>query len=240
MVTARRRWVTRVAIGLAAVATVGVGSRWVLHSHYFCVQKVAITGLTHESVATALSVTGLDRDPPMVDVSTSAVARSLETLPWVAHANVIERWPHTIDITVTPAVPVAVARTTAGQLWLVTATGRQIAPVATSSSLPLLVAQSATSQSDAWPFTGWASAAAAVAAQLPPAFSSQVAEVTISTDGEVALQLTSPLTLALGPPTQLHAKFVAAAAVLARADLLHAGDTVDLSVPTAPTVSGPA
>lgn len=236
----RRRWrfVERLAIGVAIAATLIFGVRWVLHTSYFRVQRVEIVGLTHESRASALAITGLTAHPAMIDLNDGAIASEIEQLSWVQSATVQQRWPHTVVITVTPRTPVGVAYGANGALWLVSAQGTQLSVVTKDTAYPLLEAVGSKPQWR-WPYATWAAPAAAVAAQLPAAFSSQVSVVSVNRSDVVDLELTTPITLTLGPPTQLHAKFVAAAAVLARADLLHAGDRVDLTVPSSPVVSGP-
>ena len=69
-----------------------------------------------------------------------------------------------------------------------------------------------------------------MASQLPPAFSSQVSVITDDAQGSVTLQMTTPLTFILGPATDLHAKFVAVASVIAHSTL-QPGDVVDVTVP---------
>ena len=63
--------------------------------------------------------------------------------------------------------------------------------------------------------------------------------VTVNAGGVVALRMTTPVTFVLGPPTQLHAKFVSIASVIAHATL-RPGDVVDVTVPGALTVTGGA
>jgi hypothetical protein len=50
--------------------------------------------------------------------------------------------------------------------------------------------------------------------------------------------MTTPVSFILGVPTQLHAKFVAVASVIAH-ETLRPGDVVDVSVPGALAVTGP-
>jgi cell division septal protein FtsQ len=236
-VRARTWWLRRLAIAVALAVTLVVAGRAVLHLSYFRVQQVVVHGLRYESTADVWRVTGLGTHPPLIDLNDGALATELETLPWVATARVHQEWPHTVVVDVTAADPVAVALDGRHRLWLVTATGRRIVVVAHATAYPLLVAEGAPS---AWPYTSWARPAARVAAALPVAFANQIATVTIARDGDVSLTLTSPLTIEMGAPTALGAKFAAIAAVLARPDLLHTGDVVDVSVPASPTVSGPA
>jgi cell division protein FtsQ len=231
------RWLRRGLLAVLVLVTLAFFGQWILHRSFFSVQHVRVSGATHETRAEILAVTGLGAHPAMIDVHSSAVAHDLDALPWVASAKVVLRWPDTVTIAVTERVPVAVAYGAKGHLYLVDDTGDAIARVTETRSFPLLTALGATAGT--WPYQSWASAAARVAGELPVAFQEQVATVEISRTGDVTLLMTTPVTFDLGAPTQLHQKFVAAAAMLASPRLLHTCDTVDLSVPNSPTVSGP-
>lgn len=234
--SAGRRATYAAVIAALLLVTLGFGARWVLHTSYFSVEDVRVTGNLHETRAQVVAASGLDGHPAMVDVDSATVARRLESLTWVARARVSLHWPHSVSIALTERVPVAVARGPGGRLELVDRTGRALAPVAHDTRYPLLVAEGAPAGS--WPYSGWARGGAEVAARLPIAFSAQVDEVVVARSGDVSLVLTSPLTFRLGPPSDLRAKFLSVAAVIAHADL-HAGDVVNVSVPGSPTVSGP-
>jgi hypothetical protein len=90
-----------------------------------------------------------------------------------------------------------------------------------------------------WPFARAAQATAKVASQLPKAFAGQVAEVTEDVKGDVTLKMESPVSFVLGPPDDLHAKFVAIASVILHTTL-GVGDVVNVTVPDELAVSGPA
>ena len=55
-----------------------------------------------------------------------------------------------------------------------------------------------------------------MASQLPRAFTTQVGTITDDAQGSVTLKMTTPVTFILGPPTNLHAKFVAIARRMAQ------------------------
>ena len=81
--------------------------------------------------------------------------------------------------------------------------------------------------------------AAFVASQLPKAFASQVSVITENSHGSVTLEMTTPVSFVLGPPTQLRAKFIAVASVIAHSTL-GVGDVVNVTVPDELAVTGPA
>ena len=75
-----------------------------------------------------------------------------------------------------------------------------------------------------------------VADTLPASFRAQVSAVHVEPGGWVQLSLTTPLLVNVGTASQLDAKYEDVSALLAGASL-HAGDVIDVSVPTAPTVT---
>jgi hypothetical protein len=77
-----------------------------------------------------------------------------------------------------------------------------------------------------------------IAATLPLSFRAQVTLVTVEAGGWVQLAMTTPILVNIGDGTQLHAKYQDVSALLAGAPL-HNGDVIDVSVPSAPTVTGP-
>jgi hypothetical protein len=91
----------------------------------------------------------------------------------------------------------------------------------------------------AWPFEHAGRGAAYVASQLPRAFDTQVSIISDDAKGSVTLQMTTPVTFILGPPTDLHAKFVAVASVIAHSTLVP-GDVVDVTVPDELAVTPPS
>ena len=80
-----------------------------------------------------------------------------------------------------------------------------------------------------------------MAATLPPSFRAQVTAVNVesATSGDwVQLTMTTPILVNIGNASQLTAKYEDVTTMLANVPL-HDGDTIDVSVPGAPTVSGP-
>jgi hypothetical protein len=80
-----------------------------------------------------------------------------------------------------------------------------------------------------------------VAATLPPSFRAQVTAVNVepSTSGAwVQLSMTTPILVNIGNTSQLTAKYEDVTTMLANVTL-HNGDIIDVSVPQAPTVTGP-
>ena len=108
----------------------------------------------------------------------------------------------------------------------------QLDPPAVGANLPRLEAKGS---GTSWAYRTWARPAARVAAQLPLAFSRQVAVVQVARSGEIRLKMTTPVTFVLGRDTNLREKFVAVASVIAH-QTLRRGAIVDVSVPSAVTI----
>jgi hypothetical protein len=121
-------------------------------------------------------------------------------------------------------------------LEYVDARGRDLGPAPLTVNLPTLAYVDASKST--WPFERAGRSAAFVASELPRAFASQVDQVTEDAAGSVTLKMTTPVSFVLGVPTQLQAKFVAIASVIAHSTL-RAGDVVNVTVPEELAVSGP-
>jgi cell division protein FtsQ len=219
---------------LLVVTLVAVGD-WVLHTSTFRVHHVEVVGATHESDGAIILASGLENQPALIDVSDSVIARRLNGFKWIKTISVVKHWPSTVRIVVTERTPVGIAYNAKKILQLVDATGRDLGIAPANTNLPLLEVTSSTALTS-WPFRGAGKNAALVAGVLPPAFSEQVDQVIEGTNGNVSLKMTTPVTFALGPPTNLTAKFVAVASVIMH-ETLRAGDVVDVSVPDSPTIT---
>jgi len=229
----RLRWVVATLI---AAALVGTG--WMaLHSSAFAARVLVVRGATGTRATAVLRAAGLDRHPPLLDVDPAAAARAVDALPWVLQATVVRHWPDSVSVAVSTRRPVA-EMTNGRGVAVVDHTGRVLsvspAPV---PGLPTVVAGVAPGAPGTWVAAG-AGPELAVAATLPPAFRSQVARVVVNARHQVELQLTTPVSVDLGSDTQLHQKYEDVAALLAGASF-SAGDVIDVTVPDAPTVSGP-
>jgi cell division protein FtsQ len=234
----RMRRLTKWALVLGIIATIVIlGAQWTLRQSYFRVQHVTVAGLRHESTTAFLDASGLMQHPLMMGVSAAAVERNVSSFPWIHSVSLEKHWPNTVVVTVRENVAVAVAYNAKHVLNYVGAAGEPLGTAPLHENLPTLEYSRAASTS--WPFARAARAAAYVASQLPPAFSSQVSVITDNAQGSVTLEMTTPLTFILGPATDLHAKFVAVASVIAHSTL-QPGDVVDVTVPSELAVTPPS
>lgn len=230
----RRR--LRVLLGALTFVAMLVGGLVALHSGLFAARRVTVVGSVHTPTAEVVRAAGLAGHPPLIDVGPAA-ASGVEQLPWVRRATVDVRWPDAVRIVVVERKPVAAVQ--AHGAWaLVDRTGRVLADVpAAPAGLPKLV--DVPTPAGPGSRLGHATAVLRVAASLPAAFASQVAEVAQGAGGRVQLHLTTPLTVDLGTTTQLHRKYEDVAAILSGASLA-SGDVIDVTAPAGPVVTAPA
>ncbi len=222
-------------VGVLALATLGAAGVWLVHQPFLRVNHVRVGGLRHESLAAVLAASGLESHPPMIDVSAGEIDRRLAGFAWIRDVRLTRRWPDTVIVQVQEREAVAVAFDAAHRLQYVDANGRDLGPAPLHANLPTLRYTGPSGPS--WPFRGSGRAAAYVASRLPPAFTRQVSVISEGPAGTVTLQLTTPVRFVLGPATNLEAKFVAIASVIAHSRL-SSGDIVDVSVPGALSVTG--
>jgi cell division protein FtsQ len=210
------------------VTALAFGAQWTLHQSFFRVQHVTFVGLRHESAAAVLAASGLASHPAMIDVNGSTVESNLSSFTWISALSVTKHWPNTVVVSVHESVAVAVAFTASHVLEFVDESGRDLGPAPRAANLPTLSYLHPTNPT--WPYERAGKGAAYVASQLPRAFGSQVSIISENAQGDVTLQMTTPVSFVLGPATNLHAKFVAIASVIAHSTLAP-GDVVDVTVP---------
>jgi cell division protein FtsQ len=221
---------------------VGTGvlvSAWfLLHSPVFGARAVTVTGNVHESATQVIDQAGLAGQPPLLDVDEGAVAARVEQLPWVRTASVSVSWPDGVHIRVTEETPRFAVSEAGGRWATLSADGRVLAvSVAREDGLLLLtVPQPPGVPGSVLPARD--DAGLDVASTLPASFAAQVTGVTVEPAGWVQLSLTTPISVDIGTATQLTAKYEDVSSILAGATL-HNGDVIDVSVPDAPTVTGP-
>lgn len=219
------------------VTLVALGGQWALHRSPFLVEHVTVRGVRHESSVAVLRATGFESHPPMIAVNDGVVERRLSVFPWISSVSVSKHWPNTVVVTVHETTAVAVAFNATKVLQYVNAQGRDLGRAPITVNLPTLVYLDP--RNSAWPFAIAGRSAALVASQLPRAFASQVDQIIVDAHGAVTLKMTTPVRFVLGPATNLRAKFVAIASVIAHTTL-RPGDVVDVTVPDELAVTGPA
>jgi cell division protein FtsQ len=232
----RLRWAAAL-VGVAVLVALGIG---LLHTPLFEAKVVTVTG-SHPNTTEAaiLQAAGLEGHPPLISVDPSAAAARVETLPFIASAQVTRHWPDAVTVHVSERVPVVTMAATGGWATL-DGHGRTLAVTPARPVLPVLVVHDAAGAPVPPAAVGGTVAAPAepglaVARTLPPAFAGQVESVTVATDGTVSLALSSGLEVLLGTTSDLTAKYEDVAAIIAHAPLRGA-KTIDVTVPQSPTV----
>jgi cell division protein FtsQ len=225
-----------VVVGLLVTALVFAG-QWTLHQSYFRVQHVTFVGLRHEGDVAVLDASGLKTHPSMIGLNEAAIQHNLLRFPWINSVQITKHWPNSVVVTVHESVAVAVAFSSSHHLYYVDEQGRALGPAPLDVNLPTLEYLHPTNT--LWPFQRAGRGAAYVASQLPRAFDTQVSVISDDAKGSVTLQMTTPVTFILGPPTDLRAKFVAIASVIEHSTLVP-GDVVDVTVPDELAVTPPS
>ena len=128
-----------VLAGVFVAAGLTAGTLGLLHSPLFGARTVVIAGAVHTGRGEILKVTGLDREPPLIDVNTAMMQRRLERLSWVSTASVHVDWPSTVSVAVVERIPVAASVLPSGGYALLDATGRVLSRQALRpTGLPLV------------------------------------------------------------------------------------------------------
>jgi cell division protein FtsQ len=232
-----RRRLRILVIGLAGSAVL-IGAWFLLHTPLFGARSVTVTGNAHESAAQVIDRAGLVSQPPLLDVDAGATAARIEQLPWVRSASVSVSWPDGVHIRIIEETPRFVVSEPGGHWATLSADGRVLAVSAAREDglLLLTVPQPPGAPGSVLPARD--DAGLDVASTLPASFAAQVTGVTVEPAGWVQLSMTTPIAVDIGTATQLTAKYEDVSSILAGATL-HNGDVIDVSVPDAPTVTGP-
>jgi cell division protein FtsQ len=212
----------------------------VLHSPLFSARHLVVTGAVHESIVSILSAAGLENHPPLIDVNPAGVSSAVEALPWIDSATVSRHWPEGLTVSVTERTPVGEVALAGGRVALLDATGRvlEIVPV---SAVP----EGMLTLDDVGhvPRPGAALDATGIdivglAAAVPRTIRPLVKFVGTSRSDGLILMLDAGPEVVIGPRTDLAAKFVGLATLLAaRPRTVDASRVIDLRVATSPVLT---
>ena len=224
-----------VLLSFLAAAGLSAGALAILHTSVFGARTVVIAGAVNTSRAQILTVSGLRKQPPLIDINPGTISRRLERLAWVARASVHIEWPSTVSIAVVERVPVAAAHLSKGGYAVFDSSGRVLKDVASRPVGLPLVALSASSLRPGVFVEGSSEKLLTAAAQLPVSLVGQVREILAGPEG-VVLRLSGGMKAVLGDDQALGEKFVSLATVLQKVDLAGVA-TIDLRVATAPVLT---
>lgn len=223
---------------LAAVLLLAGGAGWVLYgSSWLRVEKVTATGtevLTPEQVLAAAAV---PVGAPLVSVDTDEIeSRVRARLPRIDSVDVVRAWPHAIGLKVTERKPVLLIRKDTDFVE-VDASGVRFDTVSKApAGVPILELNAGQSPSARrFDEQRLLREAVLVAGSLPEPIARQTVQVKVGSYDSVVLVLAGGRTAVWGSGEQSEAKGRALTALLkASPGSAH----FDVSVPTAPAVSG--
>jgi cell division protein FtsQ len=231
----RKRLITGVS-ALVALAAVLWGMFW---SPLLVVREVKVVGSRHTSTPEVAEAAGLiSTRQNLLLLATDRVVEKVETLPWVASAEVDRMLPGTVRVKIVERVPALVLSLGAAR-WTLDEDGNVLASGTRGKNLPVLagvevgnVAPGGRLQTDE------ALAALEVMRALPRVIRRQVAGVFAPTTERSTLSLSSGTAIRYGAPEDMGAKNEVLKALLARLD----GEGrraayIDVRVPTSPAVS---
>jgi cell division protein FtsQ len=226
-----------VVVGLFSAALLLTAAVLTLHSSLFSVRHVVIKGNTMTTSQEILGVSGLERHPPLIDVSTARIVSAIERLPWIDDATVSRAWPDAIDISVTERNPVADFAIGAHRFAIVDATGRVLATDTVEQKNLVAMTFASTSTIPGSILNASGVALSQVAASVPVSMLGSISTVEESTSG-VEMVLRSGTIVEIGQASELRQKMTALATLLATSTVtLGAHSSVDLRVPDSPVVT---
>jgi cell division protein FtsQ len=224
-----------VVLSVLAAAGLSAGALAILHTSLFGARTVVIAGAANTSRAEILAVSGLRKQPPLIDVNRGTVSRRLERLPWVLSASVHLEWPSTVAIAIVERIPIAATPLSKGGYAVLDSTGRVLEDeLSRPVGLPLVEVAASSSRPGA-SVEGSSEPLLLTAARLPVSLVSRVREIFTGPEGLV-LRLRSGMSVVVGDDKALSDKFVSLATVLQKVDLAGVG-SIDLRVATAPVLT---
>lgn len=217
-------------VGVAAVALAAVV---VLRSPVLDVDEVAVTGTSRLDPATVRSQAGIDRGAPLLLTDLGAAAERIESMPWVAEAEVTRDLPGRVDIAVREREPVAVV-SGAGAAVLVDVDGRVLdqVPAPPGGFVQVVVAGAPPQPGDVVEADVLAAVGLAGRLRVNPAG----AVAAVHLEPGLRLELAEGGEVDLGDASGLDAKIEAFRTVHARVDRSCLAG-IDLTVPTHPVLT---
>lgn len=223
-----RRRNRRVGTALALVGVVG-GAYALTRSAALDVDRVSVTGVSGPAATEVARRAGVAPGTPLIDVDPAAVAHRVEKLVWVSDATVERHWPGGVTIEVVARQPVAVDRRGVALAADGSVLGSGVP--GGSRSLPRVdIVAGRTGSTLASPMA----TVVEVLAAVPDHLRADVVEGAVR-GSDVVLTLDDGITVRIGGPDRLVAKFVAVGALLEQADR-ETIEAIDVRVPSSPSV----
>ena len=230
----RRR--LRIAAGAGACVVIAAASYGITRSPLLDVDRVHVRGATRTTPASVVDASGLGAHPPLTDVDERDVAAAVERLPWVASAEVVRRWPGTVEVTLLERTPVAAVA--AGEArWAVVDVSGRVLEVREGDAGELLQLTSEVPPGGPGTRVDPATRGALqLVAVLPEVLAPRVPSAAVAKTGAVELRLDGKIPVHVGPPRQIGPKLVALTTLVQKADLRRVR-TIDVRVPSAPVLT---
>jgi cell division protein FtsQ len=230
---AGRRRLRRLLV-LVAVALVAIAAVLVVRSPVLDVDEISVVGAAHTPADEIRVASGIDAGDPVLLADLGAARAAIESLPWVAEAEVTRDLPGRVHVAVREREPVAVV-SGAGRAVLVDEGGRVLADASVAEGPPYVQVVAPLAPPEA----GRAVArelrtAIELAGRLRSNPAGAVAAVHV--EPGLRLQLAEGGVVELGDATQLDAKVEAFRTVHARVDRGCLA-VLDLTVPSHPVLT---
>ncbi|WUC68812.1 FtsQ-type POTRA domain-containing protein [Streptomyces sp. NBC_00667] len=223
---------------LVAAVLLAAGGTWVLYgSSWLRVEKVTATGTEVLSEQQVLAAAAVPVGAPLVSIDSDEIeGRLRRRLPRIDSVDVVRAWPHGIGLKVAERKPVLLIRKDA-KFVEVDASGVRFDTVAKApAGVPVLELAAERSPSGRrFDAERLLREAVGIAGGLPEAVAKEAVQVKVESYDSVVLQLTRGRTVVWGSGELGEAKGRALTALLKAAP---GAGHFDVSVPTAPAVSG--
>ena len=222
-----------VAIVFIATVLLGAAAVTLTRSPYFAAHRIEVRGTSHVTRSEILRIAGIAPGTNVFTLDAGSAAARLEQDPWIAHATVTKDLPSTLVIEIDERVAVAVVGT-GGALRLVADDGAllEAALPRTAAGLPTI----ASTEPGVQPGPDAIAGAARAIAAMAPSLRGRIHGVSILSDGQLRVDLSSGAEVAYGEAVELSEKAMALRALLDYA--VEKGASVisaDVRVPSAPT-----
>ncbi|MBA4860121.1 FtsQ-type POTRA domain-containing protein [Streptomyces sp. PSKA54] len=223
---------------IVVVALLGAGAVWVLYgSQWLRVEKVTTSGTQVLTPGEVREAAAVPVGSPLISVDTDAIEDRLRRkLPRIDSVDVVRSWPHGIALKVTERKPVLLIKKDE-KFIEVDAEGVRFATVGNAPKgipvLELTADQSASRQR--FGTDRLVREAVRVAGDVPAAVARITRVVKVRTYDSISLELTGDRTVAWGSSERGRAKAATLSALMKAAP---GARHFDVSVPTAPSVSG--
>ncbi len=222
------------AIVFIVTVLLGAAAVTLTRSPFFYAREIEVRGASHLARADVLRIAGITPKTNVFTLDAGAAEARLEREPWIAGATITKGLPSRLVIDIHERVAVAVVES-GGILRLVADDGALLEAAAlprVSAGLPViaLTDRQAVGSQDA------VGGAARAIAAMAPILRHRIDGVSILSDGQLRVDLSSGAEVAYGEAVELSEKAMALRALLDYADGKGVGViSADVRVPSAPT-----